>query len=113
MKIDMRQVNREIERHKKEEDAKARLVADRLLMEGKNWAHQLVHKDTGDLDTSIDTASKVEKIDDGIYTITLGASMSYAREQEFDPKRGRPYIRPGVHVMLLRASGIAREVYEG
>lgn len=112
-KANLAEVNREIERLKKEEDAKACQVGDRLLMEGKNWAHQLVKKDTGALDTSIDTASRVEKIGDCEYAITLGNQMEYGSIQELDPKRGRPHIRPAVRVMQLRADGIFREVHEG
>lgn len=112
LKINMAEVNREIDRLIKEEDNRSREVADRLLMEGKNWAHQLVHKDTGALDTSIDTASHVDKISDGVYGITLGNGMEYGAAQELDPKRGRPHIRPAVHVMQLRASGIISEVYK-
>ena len=113
LKVNMREVLQEIERLKAAEDAKAKQIADRLLMEGKNWAHQLVHKDTGALDTSIDTASHVEKVSDGVYDITLGNGMDYGAVQELSEKVGRPHIRPGVHVMQLRASGIAKEVYEG
>ena len=112
LQIDMQEVNAEIERLKAAEDAKAKQIADRILQEGVNWAHQLVHKDTGALDTSIDTASHVDKVSDGVYAMTLGASMEYAAIQELDPKRGRPYIRPAVHVMQLRASGIISEVYK-
>ncbi len=112
LKIDMAEVNREIERLKKEEDARSERIANRLLVEGKNWAHQLVRKDTGALDTSIDTASYVTKIGPCIYSLTIGASMEYASNQEFDPKRGRPYIRPAVRVMQLRVRGICQEEYE-
>ena len=113
LKINMAEVNREIERLKAEEDRKARKISDRLLMEGKNWSHILVKKDTGNLDTSIDDASHVDKVDDCIYDITLGNGMEYGAVQELDPKRGRAHIRPGVRVMQIQASGICREVYEG
>ena len=112
LKVNMAEVDREIDRLKKEEDARSERIANRLLMEGKNWAHQLVHKDTGALDTSIDTASYVTKVGPCIYGLTIGASMEYASNQEFDPKRGRPYIRPAVRVMQLRARGICQEEYE-
>lgn len=113
LKVNMKEVLQEIERLKAEEDRKANQIAERILMEGKNWAHQLVRKDTGALDTSIDTASHVDKVDDGVYGITLANGMDYGAVQELDPKRGRAHIRPGVHVMQLRASGICKEVYEG
>ena len=113
LQIDMQEVNAEIERLKAAEDAKANQIAERLRQEGVNWARQLVRKDTGDLDLSIDTASKVTKIAPCIYDITLGNGMDYGAVQELDPKRGRAHIRPGAHVMQLRASGICKEVYEG
>lgn len=112
LQIDTKAVNAEIDRLIKEDDARSERIANRLLMEGKNWAHQLVKKDTGALDTSIDTASYVTKIEPCIYGLTIGASMEYASNQEFDPKRGRPYIRPAVRVMQLRARGICQEEYE-
>ena len=118
MKVNMAEVNREISRLIKEEDARSERIANRLLMEGVNWAHQLVLKDTGDLDTSIDTASYVTKMGPCIYAITIGNGMDYGAAQEFGPQSGkkrwkfRSHIRPAVRVMQLRASGICREEYE-
>ncbi|MFA7164611.1 MAG: hypothetical protein WC124_02025 [Desulfoplanes sp.] len=110
-KVQMADVNAEIERLKREYDEKDEIIANRIMVEGKNYAHQLVRKDTGNLDNSIDTASEVTKLDDSIYEIKLANGMEYGAVQELDPKRGRPHIRPGAEVMKLRASGIAKEVY--
>jgi hypothetical protein len=112
LKVNMAEVNREINRLIKEEDARSERIANRLLMEGKNWAHQLVRKDTGALDTSIDTASEIVKISPCIFSIKLANGMDYGSIQELDPKRGRPHIRPAVRVMQLRARGICQEEYE-
>ena len=118
LKIDTSKLRAEIGREIARQDGLSKQVAEQMLIEGKNAAHQLVLKDTNALDDSIETASKVTRIAPCIMEITLGASMEYAQHQEFGPKSGkrvwrfRPFIRPGSAIMQAKAKEIIDRVYE-
>lgn len=119
LKIDTSKLRAEIAREISRQDGLSKQVAEQLLIEGKNVAHQLVLKDTNALDDSIETASKVTRIAPCIYDIKLANGMDYGAAQETGPLssakkwRFRPHIRPGAFVMQAKARECIDRVYEG
>lgn len=117
-KVDISALKAEIAKEIQHQDELAKQVAEQILIEGKNAAHQLVLKDTSDLDRSIETASGVTRIAPCIYEMKLANGMDYGEYQEFGPKettkkkwRFRPHIRPAVFIMKVKAREVQERVY--
>ena len=118
LKIDISSLRAEIAKEIARQDGLSQKVAEQMLIEGKNVAHQLVLKDTNALDNSIETASKVTRIAPCIYEMKLANGLDYGAFQEVGPVSGkrrwrfRPHIRPGAFIMQAKAKECIDRVYE-
>ncbi len=118
-KIDRAALRAAISEEIKQIDQKGERASQQILIEGEAAAQSLCRKDTGALKDSIAEASRVIRIAPCQFAITLGASMEYASYQEFGPQSSnrtwkfRPYIRPGVAVMIAKSDEIISRVFGG
>lgn len=117
LKIDTAALRAEIAKEIARQDTLSKQAAEQILIEGKNAAMALCLKDTGALQDSIESSSKVTKISPCIYNITLSNSVDYGAAQELGPKSGkrtwrfRPHIRPGVAIMQSKAAKVIDRVF--
>jgi hypothetical protein len=116
-RVDTDTLRAEIAKQIVEADQKAETFSLQLLLEGTNVAKQLVLKDTHDLERSIDSASKVERISPCVFNITLANGMDYGSAQETGPItskkvwRFNPHIRPGYAIMMAKTDEVFDRVY--
>jgi len=119
LKIDTSKLRAEIAREIARQDGLSQKVAEQILIEGVNAATELCLKDTGALQDSIVSSSKVTRISPCIYEIKLSNAVDYGAAQEMGPKSGkktwrfRPHIRPGAAIMQANARECIDRVYEG
>lgn len=112
LKIDISSLKAEIIAEIQKQDALAEKAANQLLIEGKNAAHQLAKHDTNYMrGDALEAGSYVERKAPCVYGITLGSLADYAFFQEFDPKRGRPFIRPAVFIMEQKFDEVCDRVW--
>jgi|GEM_PF-2837793 hypothetical protein len=116
-RIDASKFRAEIAREIARQDGLSKQVAEQILIEGVNAATELCLKDTGALQDSIVSSSKVTRISPCIYEIKLSNAVDYGAAQEMGPKSGkrmwrfRPHIRPGVFIMLSKAPEVIGRVF--
>jgi hypothetical protein len=107
MKIDTSALRAAIAEEIKSIDKKGEVCSKQILEEGKIAAYANAHHDTNYMrGDGLDAGSKVERIAPAVFSITLGSIADYAFWQEFDPKRGKPFIRPAVMIMQAKAPEI-------
>ena len=94
------------------QDKLAEKASKQILVEGKNAAHQLAKHDTNFMrGDGLEQGSHVERRAPCVFDITLGSIADYTFWQEFDPKRGRPFIRPAVNIMQVKADEVIDRVF--
>ncbi|MFA5378281.1 MAG: hypothetical protein WC455_21180 [Dehalococcoidia bacterium] len=107
MKVDTAALRAAIAEEIKNIDKKGEACSNQILEEGKIAAYANANHDTNYMrGDGLDAGSKVERISPCVFKITLGSIADYTVYQEFDPKRGRPFIRPGAMVMQVKAPEI-------
>lgn len=112
IKVDTSALRAAIAEEIKQIDAKGEKASQQILIEGKNAAHQLAKHDTNYMrGDALEQGSYVERIAPCVFDITLGSLADYAFYQEFDPKRGRPFIRPASFIMQVKASEVIDRVF--
>ncbi len=112
LKIDVSELKKAISEEIKQLDAKGEKASKQILIEGKNAAHKLAKHDTNYMrGDALEQGSYVERRGPCIFDITLGSVADYAVYQEFDPKRGRPFIRPAAAIMQVKAPSIIEDVF--
>ena len=112
MKVDTSALRAAIAEEIKQLDAKGEKASQQILIEGKNAAHKLAKHDTNYMrGDALEQGSHVERRGPCIFDITLGSVADYASTQEFDPKRGRPFVRPAAMVMQVKAAGIIDDIF--
>ena len=112
MKVDTSALRAAIAEEIKQLDAKGEKASQQILIEGKNAAHKLAKHDTNYMrGDALEQGSHVERRAPCVFDITLGSVADYAVYQEFDPKRGRPFVRPAAMIMQVKAAGIIDGVF--
>ena len=112
MKIDISELRAAIAEEIKNIDKKGEICANQVLEEGKIAAYANARHDTNYMrGDGLDAGSKVERRSPGVFDITLGSVADYTFIQEFDPKRGRPFIRPAVFIMEQKFPEIVDRVW--
>lgn len=112
MKIDTSALRAAIVEEIKQLDTKGEKASKQILIVGKNFAAKVAKHDTNYMrGDALEQGSFVERRAPCIFDITLGSLADYAVYQEFDPKRGRPFIRPAAMIMQVKAPGIIDDVF--
>jgi hypothetical protein len=119
MKVDTSALRAAITEEIIRQDKLAEKASKQILIEGKNAAHVLALHDTGFMGgDALEMGSNVTRIAPCIFEITLGSTADYAQHQEFGPKettkkkwRFRPFIRPAVNIMQVKADEVIDRVF--
>jgi hypothetical protein len=118
-KVDTTALQAALVREIQKQDELSKQVAEQILIEGKNAAHQLCRKDTSNMNDGIDRASKVTRIGLCVYQWELTSDAPYTIHQEFGPMSGlkiwkfRPFLRPAGLIMQVKSREIIDRVYGG
>ena len=112
MKVDTSALRAAIAEEIKQMDGKGEKASKQILIAGKNFAAKVAKHDTNYMrGDALEQGSYVERRAPCVFDITLGSVADYASIQEFDPKRGRPFVRPAAMVMQVKAAGIIDDVF--
>jgi len=97
-----------------DQDAKAKLAAEQILIEGKNVAKTIVPQPTGNLRDGIDRASYVERQSPCVYKIVMTSDAPYSDYVEFGTYKmlGTPFLRPAGMIMRVKAPEVISRIYD-